>query len=191
MQKWQIAKPLTSKFGCWRSDEWPQESCDYPYVWRARQVEKTDTFCQDVHLIWKLIGLVMQIFHAFLLTWVLDRLKRIKCSGIASARVQGSLVSVSSMSQLLLLICPQVESALHKDHVVTQWQEQISEKKQVGNSSQLSTRAVKGGFLTCRSLSWVGVKHSVLFKPSCIEMVRQYFQVSPPSSQWHQGPTSH
>lgn len=30
-----------------------------------------------------------------------------------------------------LLFCPQVETELHKDHVVSQWQKQISEKKQV------------------------------------------------------------
>lgn len=36
-----------------------------------------------------------------------------------------------SFSCYSLLFCPQVETELHKDHVVSQWLKQLSEKKKV------------------------------------------------------------
>lgn len=50
-------------------------------------------------------------------------------------RVKFISISALPMSLLVLLICLQVESALHKDHVVGQWQEQISDKTRVRHSS--------------------------------------------------------
>lgn len=41
---------------------------------------------------------------------------------------------MSLVDVLPYLLCLQAESALHKDYVVSQWQEQISEKKQVGQT---------------------------------------------------------
>lgn len=52
-------------------------------------------------------------------------------------RVKFISIFLLSVSLLALLFSPQFESSLHKDHVVSQWQDQISEKEQVGWSTQL------------------------------------------------------
>lgn len=83
-------------------------------------------------LIWKLIG-VMWLFRAHLFTWALGLVP--KSTALLSPPGTFWHVCVSIAPVCLdpsCFVCVlQVESALHKDHVVGQWQVQQEEKKQV------------------------------------------------------------
>lgn len=78
----------------------------------------------------------MYIFHGFFVN--LSPALRMKCPCVLLCLgVKFISIFLLSVSLLAPLFSPQVESSLHKDHVVRQWRDQISEKEQVGRSTQL------------------------------------------------------